>query len=48
MNPTHPTQPVLVFIHGFLDGAAVWDDLAQQPGARAAMPGAASVPPSTL
>jgi pimeloyl-ACP methyl ester carboxylesterase len=29
MNPTHPTAPALVLIHGFLDGAAAWDDLAQ-------------------
>jgi pimeloyl-ACP methyl ester carboxylesterase len=35
MNPTHPTQPALVFIHGFLDGAAVWDDLTQHLGERA-------------
>ncbi|CAB3782345.1 2-succinyl-6-hydroxy-2, 4-cyclohexadiene-1-carboxylate synthase [Paraburkholderia ultramafica] len=36
MNPTHPTQPALVFIHGFLDGADVWDGLARQLGDRAA------------
>ncbi|MEX3968198.1 alpha/beta fold hydrolase [Paraburkholderia sp. EG286B] len=32
MNPTHPTQPSLVFIHGFLDGADVWDDLVRHLG----------------
>jgi pimeloyl-ACP methyl ester carboxylesterase len=36
MNPTHPTQPALVFIHGFLDGADAWDDLARHLGDRAA------------
>jgi pimeloyl-ACP methyl ester carboxylesterase len=35
MNPTHPTRPALVFIHGFLDGAAVWDDLTRHLGERA-------------
>ncbi|MEX3894197.1 alpha/beta fold hydrolase [Paraburkholderia sp. BR10954] len=35
MNPTHPSRPLLVFIHGFLDGAAVWDDLARHLGERA-------------
>ena len=24
MNPTHPTQPALVFTHVFLDGADAW------------------------
>jgi pimeloyl-ACP methyl ester carboxylesterase len=28
-------QPSLVFIHGFLDGAAVWDDVVQSLGERA-------------
>lgn len=28
-------EPSLVFIHGFLDGAAVWDDVVQALGARA-------------
>jgi pimeloyl-ACP methyl ester carboxylesterase len=36
MNQTHPTQPALVFIHGFLDGADAWDDLARGLGDRAA------------
>ncbi|MFL9960303.1 alpha/beta hydrolase [Paraburkholderia sediminicola] len=36
MNPTHSTQPALVFIHGFLDGADAWDDLARHLGDRAA------------
>lgn len=36
MNPTHPTQPALVFIHGFLDGADAWDDLARRLGERSA------------
>lgn len=35
MNSTHSTQPVLVFIHGFLDGAAAWDDVVQQLAERA-------------
>ncbi|NTX28027.1 alpha/beta hydrolase [Burkholderia pyrrocinia] len=35
MKPTHPAAPVLVFIHGFLDGAAVWDDVVRQLGDRA-------------
>jgi pimeloyl-ACP methyl ester carboxylesterase len=36
MNPTLPTQPALVFIHGFLDGADAWCDLARGLGDRAA------------
>jgi len=36
MNSTHPTQPALVFIHGFLDGADAWDDLARHLNERAA------------
>ncbi|MFL9933361.1 alpha/beta fold hydrolase [Paraburkholderia sp. RL18-103-BIB-C] len=36
MNQTHPTQPALVFIHGFLDGADAWDDLVLRLGNRAA------------
>jgi pimeloyl-ACP methyl ester carboxylesterase len=36
MNSTHPTQPTLVFIHGFLDGADAWDDLARRLPDRAA------------
>lgn len=36
MNPTHPDQPALVFIHGFLDGADAWDDLARNMGDRVA------------
>ncbi|MFM0205852.1 alpha/beta fold hydrolase [Paraburkholderia sediminicola] len=36
MNSTHPTQPALVFIHGFLDGADAWDDLALHLSDRAA------------
>jgi len=36
MNPTHPTQPALVFIHVFLDGADAWSDLALRLGDRAA------------
>ncbi|EUC12224.1 hypothetical protein PMI06_009003 [Burkholderia sp. BT03] len=36
MKPTHPTQPALVFIHGFLDGADAWSDLALRLGDRAA------------
>ncbi|CAB3788406.1 2-succinyl-6-hydroxy-2, 4-cyclohexadiene-1-carboxylate synthase [Paraburkholderia caffeinitolerans] len=35
MNSTHSTQPVLVFIHGFLDGADAWDDVVSELGARA-------------
>ncbi|MFP3558701.1 alpha/beta fold hydrolase [Paraburkholderia sp. SIMBA_049] len=36
MNPTHPTQPALVFIHVFLDGADAWSDLALRLGDGAA------------
>jgi pimeloyl-ACP methyl ester carboxylesterase len=36
MNPTHPAQPALVFIHGFLDGAGAWDELVQRLPERAA------------
>ena len=41
MTSVHPAaahasrQPSLVFIHGFLDGAAVWDDVVQALGERA-------------
>lgn len=36
MNQSPLTQPALVFIHGFLDGAAVWDDVMRHLGERAA------------
>lgn len=36
MHPTHSTQPALVFIHGFLDGAQIWDDVTRHLGHRAA------------
>ncbi|SCK32073.1 Pimeloyl-ACP methyl ester carboxylesterase [Variovorax sp. HW608] len=42
MTSVHPAaadagrEPSLVFIHGFLDGAAVWNDVVQALGARAA------------
>lgn len=36
MNSTYLTPPPLVFIHGFLDGADAWDDLARHLGERAA------------
>jgi pimeloyl-ACP methyl ester carboxylesterase len=36
MNPTNPNHPALVFIHGFLDGADAWDDLARRLSDRAA------------
>jgi pimeloyl-ACP methyl ester carboxylesterase len=36
MNQTHPTQPALVFIHGFLDSADAWDDLTRRLGHRTA------------
>ena len=35
-NPTNPNHPALVFIHGFLDGADAWDDLARRLSDRAA------------
>ncbi|WP_082902700.1 alpha/beta fold hydrolase [Paraburkholderia ginsengiterrae] len=31
----NPTQPSLVFIHGFLDGARAWDDVVRHLGERA-------------
>ncbi len=36
MNTSSNTPPVIVFIHGFLDGAAVWSDVVAALGARAA------------
>ncbi|MGU7769093.1 alpha/beta fold hydrolase [Burkholderia sp. MR1-5-21] len=36
MDLLQPPRPTLVFIHGFLDGAAAWDDVVRQLGDRAA------------
>ncbi|QGZ58899.1 alpha/beta fold hydrolase [Paraburkholderia acidiphila] len=36
MHPTHSAQPALVFIHGFLDGARIWEDVTRHLGHRAA------------
>lgn len=32
----HASRPTLVFVHGFLDGAAAWDDVVAELGERAA------------
>lgn len=35
-NTSQEVEPTLVFIHGFLDGAATWDEVVKTLGARAA------------